>query len=179
MTDLPIAIDGTLRTPAIVDVVEAVGYGPDSETVTTEINLLADDMHTVSAYASTSKIPVKADGSLAYSAERWIRLRFMPPFGTATHIRFWIPNYNPNPGWQLYWGLATDYQKPLASDPSSIAIYPVPVLEPTTANVSDELLTGNEVQYSPWIVLQAARFPNSLGSLQLEAFNYRFGWAES
>lgn len=161
----------TLTPGPTVDVLEAIGYGPDSEIVQAgEINLLATDAHS-NVISKLQRSPV---GLPVHTCERWIRLRFTSRESVVGSIRFWIDNQSPNEGWTLFYGVVSDYSKPVTAK-SVIAIYPVPSSDPGTPNVLD----GFVDQYSPWIVLQAEWVGTADDSFQADTFNYVFGWDET
>jgi hypothetical protein len=173
--DLPV-LGRTVRAGALVEMTEAIGVAPDSEKVVSSISLVAGDYHSTDTPATLIKR--NSDGSPAFTCERWIRLRISPPFGAIANLRFWINNYAPNAGWQLYWGISNVYQKPNLNA-SRVAISPVPTVDPVTGNLGMGFLTGGQVQYSPWIVLQARWLGSSPGPIQSTPLNYRFDWSES
>lgn len=175
--DLPI-LGSTIRTTALVDITEAIGTAPDSERIVTDFSLLSDDEHSNTPYAAKAVLARKSDGSATYSCERWVRLRFSPPFGALVNIRFWVDNYDPADGWDLLWGTSPVYLKPTASA-SSVAVFQVPSTDPVTSNIGMDLITGGQVQYTPWIVLQARWMGSPPGQIQPSPFNWHFGWSES
>lgn len=154
---------------------EAIGYGPDDEievTETSAINIIAHDAHT-GVQATMLRDP---NGAPSYSCERWLRLRVAAKLIVVTGIRFWIDNYDPNPGWQLRYGISGSYRKPTTSR-SDIAINVVPTADPgeDQPNVDPGPADG----YSSWIVLQASWWGlDTAPALQATALNYRFAWSE-
>lgn len=170
---------------AQVDVLEAVGYGPDSEIVTDHIQLAATDVHS----GVQSVMKRNLNGTPAYSCERWLRLRFTSASVQALLVRFWIDNLAANPGWQLLMGATDTYRKPTASR-SDIAVTPVPGSDPgpDTPNLHplvegtttlEDLLSGVVTQYSPWLVLQAVWSADNDDPFQSTELDFRFSWEES
>lgn len=129
---------------------EAIGDGSD-ELEITHTHLLADDRHSPAADDGFRAAPLTHD---AYSCERWLRVRFTPPFETVMSLRFWMPTPIPA-GWNLRWGTADAFRRPTTTA-SSVATQPVPTIDPGAGNCGGEQkLTGDDVRYSDWIVLQA------------------------
>lgn len=174
--DLPILSFGPIHMDALVEITEAIGAAPDSERTVTGFSLVAADQH------SSDRRPVYlsrlSNGAPSYSCERWIRLRFTPPFGALGNVRFWVDNYRPRGGWELLWGISDMYRKP-SLDASMVAVDPIPTSDPMTSNVDLDLVAGGEVAYSPWIVLQARWLGSAPGPIQADPLNWRFAWAET
>lgn len=153
---------------------EAIGYGPDDEIevpATGPVNILASDAHS----GVSSKMSRDPMGAPVYSCERWLRLRVTAKLIVVSGIRFWIDNYDPNPGWQLRYGVTAAYRKP-SSGRSDIAINIVPAVDPgeERPNVDAGIVSG----YSSWVVLQASWWGlETPANLQGPALNYRFGWS--
>jgi hypothetical protein len=171
-----------------VDIVEAIGPGPDSEVVAPwTIVLLAADVHSSTL---TPRMKRSALGLPVYSYERWLRLRFTAPLVQAAVCRFWIENLDPNPGWSLRMGATTTYRKPLGGYPSDIAVQPVPTADPgpdhpnllpalPSSTVSrDNDLNQVTTQYSPWLVLQARWEADNDDPFQDDPFVFKFAWDE-
>jgi hypothetical protein len=175
--DLPTALNATLHTNPRVHIVEAVGYAPESERLSSRMDLLADDQHSDSVFAATSLLVPNSDTSPAFTSERWLRLRFEPPFAAILNLRFWVNNYSPNAGWAIYYGLSPQFRKP-SKALSDIAISPVPTTDPGVPNLGVDLLTGGRVQYSEWLVLQAVFIGRTPGAIQSSPLNYEFDWTE-
>lgn len=175
--DLPTALDARLHTNPRVHIVEAVGYAPESERLSSRMDLLAEDQHSESVFATSSLLVVNSDTSPAFTSERWVRLRFEPPFAAITNLRFWVNNYSLNAGWAIYYGLTPRFRKPSAAL-SDIATIPVPTADPGIPNLGVGVLTGGRVQYSDWLVLQAVYVGRSPGPIQSTPLNYEFDWTE-
>jgi hypothetical protein len=175
--DLPTNINALIRSNARVKLTEAVGYGPDSERMTSRFDLLVQDEHSESPFAANHLLRRSSDNSPSYSCERWVRLRFEPPFAAITKLRFWVNNYSANSGWALYYGLASTFRKP-SDSASDIAVRPVPTADPDVANLGPEILTGGQVQYSQWLVFQAVWIGGNPGKLQTSDLNWEFDWTE-
>lgn len=145
------------NTRATITLQEAVGAGEDIETIGQYVNLLSVDAHSnQSLYGYTAGV-LTGSGTV-YSYERWIRVRFDPPFNAVWAMRFYVPNYASEPGWTLNFGTSTTYQQPVNTG-SAIAIVPVPTTDPgpTLPNCGGYTrLPGTGTQYSDWIVMQAS-----------------------
>lgn len=161
---------------ALVEVVEAIGAAPDSERTVTGFSLVADDRHSTDLHPTY--LARKSNGAPVYTCERWVRLRFTPPFGALANVRFWVDNYAPEDGWEVLWGISDAYQKPNL-DASTVAVATVPSSDPVTSNLDLDLVTGGEVAYTPWIVLQARWVGNAPGPIQSAPLNWRFEWSET
>jgi hypothetical protein len=172
-------------TLATVEIMEAIGYGPDSETLAqSPINLIAVDRHS-DIFAQLQR---NADGTAVYSCERWLRLRFTGGSIAASAVRFWIPNLSPRPGWALYYGKSETYRKP-TNVRSDIAIFPVPTADPGydapnlfpfAVSTSVELdTTATFTQYSPWLVLQTQWQADNDDTFQDTEWEFDFAWDES
>ena len=168
---------------AQVDVLEAVGLGPDSEVVTSSIQIMATDQHS----GTLSPLRRNLNGLPAYSCERWLRLRLTG--GSAHLVRFWIDNLAPNPGWQLLMGTSLTWRKPTTSR-SEIAVALVPTEDPRVdapnlypllsgTTPLDDLLDGSSTQYTPWLVLQAVWTADDDTVFQFGDLDFRFAWEES
>lgn len=175
--DLP-SLLSVVRGTATSDLLEAVGFAPDSERTIVNFDILADDEHTGTVYKQRTLMVRNSDGSPSFSCERWVRLRFSPPFGAITKLRFWVDNYDPNANWELRWGTSDEYQKPTTSA-SQIATHSVPTTDPDMSNLGVDMVTGGVVTYSPWIVLQATWLGSQPGTIQPTPLNWSFGWAEA
>lgn len=175
--DLPTNLTSTVGTSAGFEIMEAVGYGPDSVVTTASINLLGNDEHSESSFAVTNPLVPNSDGSPSSSCERWVQIRFAPPFAAIANLRFWVNNYDPNGGWALYYGVTSEYRKPSTSI-SDIAVLPVPTSDPGSANLGVQILTGGQMQYSSWLVLQAVWIGGVPGPIQTAPLNFEFDWAE-
>lgn len=173
--DLPTLSTGPIHMSALVEITEAIGYAPDSEKVISGFDVRASDQHSNDPHPAY--LARLSSGAPVYTCERWVRLRFSPPFGALANVRFWIDNYAPDAGWELSWGTADNYQKP-SLDQSSIAVFPIPTDDPLTSNLDLDLVTGGQVSYSPWIVLQARWAGSSPGPIQSVPLNFKFGWSE-
>lgn len=154
-----------------VDILEAIGYGPDDESVASAINLLGLDAHS-DIVATIRRDPT---GRPVYSYERWLRMRFQQTEGSVGNIRFWIDNLAPGSGWSLLYGVTALYRKPV-NTASVIAVEPVPTIDPGGAAAN--VLRGFTSTYSPWIVLQACWSASGDAPMQIDALDYRFAWDE-
>lgn len=153
-----------------VIVVESIGYGPDSERAVDQINLLAADQHS----DMQSRMQLPSNGLSVYSCERWVRLQITSTLGAIRDVAFWVDNYNPNPGWELRYGVSSLWRKP-NSAPSEIAYDLIPSAEPVIANVAGGDITG----YTPWVVLQAIWTDPVYTDIQPEALDFRFAWSDA
>jgi hypothetical protein len=98
------------------------------------------------------------DGSPTRSYERWTRLRFTPPFGAISAIRFWVPNYSATPGWTVRYGTADIFSSPVMTASSIATFVGFPTSDPGegSPNLGGETpLTGEQVQYSKYLVVQS------------------------
>lgn len=175
--DLPSMLSGSVVSNVGVDLMEATGYGPDSETVTGKIDLLAVDMHSANPLSSKATLERLSNGAPSYTCERWVRLRFTPPFGAILKLRFWVDNYAPSDGWEVRYGTTSFYRKPSTSA-SDIATVIVPATDPGVSNLGDEILTGGQIQYSNWIVLQATWMGTAAHKIQADPLDWQFDWTD-
>lgn len=176
--DLPNLSASFVFGGAVVDLLEAIGPAPASEHVVNTLNLLSKDEHSDSFYAPAAKLRRNSNGSVTYSCERWVRLRFSPPFGAVSNVRFWMPNYQPSTGWTVQWGTADTYRQP-SRDRSSLATAAVPTADPGAGNVGLDLAMGDTTRYSDWIVIQAQWTGSSTGAIQADPLDFAFDWTES
>lgn len=158
-----------------IELLESIGYGqygPASEQTLAPghpVHLCGEDVHS-GLTAAAFPIPANNDGTPSYSYERWIRVRFTPPFGLITALRFWVTLSTPIPaGWSLLWGYSNGYQVP-TNAMSTIAQSTLPTTDPghLMPNLGDQqFLRGTHVCYSSYIVLQASFVPEQItaGSL--------------
>ena len=150
---------------AVVTLEETIGSSPGVTSMVTGsvVHLLAVDLNSrqnLYAYADYPLRPVDST-TPAYSYERWIRVRFDPPYNTVRQFRFWLGNIDPIPnGWQILWGAAVSYQTPVNTQ-SAIATSPVPTTDPgASPNIGGTTrLAGTGTNYTEWIVLQAVADP--------------------
>lgn len=173
--DLPTRLVANLPSSAGARLLEAVGFGPSSELVTSRIDLLAIDEHSTSVFARN--LIRNSNNSPSVSCERWLRVRFEPPFTAITNMRLWVNNYSPGNGWAINFGTTTVYREPSTSL-SDIAYAPIPSSDPGISNLGFDLLTGGQVQHTPWIVLQAVYTGNTPGRIQVSDLNFEFDWTE-
>lgn len=161
---------------ATATLLEAVGAGPDSEAAVTVITLSAGDMHST----VPSVLTRNGDGSPVQSYERWLRLRFAPPFGRVSVVRAWADNYAPRAGWSVLYGLSSAYRMPTGRL-SDIATSAVPTADPgeNAANITQSL-SGPAIRYTPWIVFQAVLVGGGpAGALQDPELRLTFCWREA
>lgn len=98
------------------------------------------------------------DGSPTRSYERWMRLKFTPPFGAVSAIRFWVPNYSATPGWTVRYGTADIFSTPIMTASSIATTVGFPTADPGegSPNLGGETpMTGEQVRYSKYLVVQA------------------------
>lgn len=98
------------------------------------------------------------DGSPTRSYERWMRLRFTPPFGAVSKIRFWVPNYTAVPGWTIKYGTADTFSSPIMTASSIATNVGFPTSDPGEGSPNlggGTPLTGVSVQYSKYLVVQS------------------------
>ena len=179
-SDLP-TLTGVLTCNAQVDLLEAIGVGPHSESPMSYIHLLGADVHSTPANLAACPVQAKSTGERAYSYERWIRFRFTPPFGGITGLRFWVSDYAPNADWQVLFGLVSTYSTP-RKDKSEVATSALPTTDPGVGspNLMLSSIEGMSVAYAPWIVLQAGRVGYGDGdSLQAAYLNFQFAWVQA
>lgn len=145
----------------LVDLVEAVGAGPSSEIVVTDVpvNLCGQDVHSPGD-AADNPVPANLDGSPSYSYERWLRVRFVPPFGEVSNFRFWIDPTSIPSGWAVNWGYTEVYTTPTNSR-SLIATRQLTQEDPGSTNIGvSNPITGEDTRYSPYLVLQGYFIPD-------------------
>jgi hypothetical protein len=191
-TDLPTGLDGsTVGSNPLVELLESIGYGvngPASETVVLAshpVHLCGEDAHSPES-ALDNPIQANSDGTPSYSYERWVRVRFVPPFGVINALRFWVDMAAPIPdGWQIFWGWANGYQVPTVSQ-SQVAVSMLPLVDPgpLMPNFGDGVaLSGNSVKYTPYIVLQAFYVPPLVAEQEfiepLPGFTYNIGYLQA
>jgi hypothetical protein len=176
MSDLPDLSLLTSAARSTVSLVEAVGYGPDFTIEVTAVQLTGSDGHSKVTYSDLLKRT--ADHADSYSAERWLRLYFQPPFTAITKLRLWVPNYDPDDGWTLNWGTVNEFRKPVRSQ-SSIANIQVRAADPGLANIGvSPVSVGSSTLVSDWVVLQADWAAGPIGPIQTDAPVLTFGWRE-
>lgn len=153
---------------AVVVLEEWYGPSPGTLSIITAplVHLLSADTNSrqnVYGYTDAALRLVDQD-TAAYTYERWIRVRFDPPYNTVRQFRFWVGNTAFIPeGWQVLWGSALTYQSPI-NTPSAIATTPVPTTDPGAAANAGGLqrVTGTGTNYTNWIVLQAMVDPTKV-----------------
>lgn len=160
--DLPTS--GSTTGGVYLDLLEAIGLGdqgPLSETVVTgsPVHLCGQDVHSPQSANARAVLP-NLDGSPSLSYERWVRVRFSPPFGEVSNFRFWIDPITIPTGWTILWGYTSTYTSP-SSGRSLIAVNDLPQIDPVSSNIaSTAVMTGEAVRYSPYIVLQGSYIPD-------------------
>lgn len=178
--DLPTPIT-RVTSGALASLVEAVGPGPSSEYHVSTVDLYSVDAH--SGTSTGSYLLKNSDDSTPYSCERWVRIRFSPPYGTISNIRFWVDNYAPIAGWEINWGTALTYNTPRVGSRSQIAMSPLPQTDPGGSNIAindrETLAVGfGSTIFTDWIVLQAAWKGAVYGAIQPAPLNLTFAWRE-
>lgn len=167
-SDLPTGVDQTVPSNPTVDLLEAIGYGaqgPKSEVLLAKnqmVNLYGQDAHSTDDPAAFA-IPANNDGSPTYSFERWVRVRFIPPFGLIGQFRFWVDPMDIPDGWDIRWGWSNTYQVPTSGE-SQIAVSPIPTADPGPVwpNFGNPgSVDGQQTRYSPYLVLQASFLPDA------------------
>ena len=141
---------------ATVDLIEAIGASQSIQVVTSDVHLLGADAHSGAGNYDYSLSPIAGSGTV-HSYERWIRLRFTPPFSEVRSFRFWVEPLALLPGWSLKYGVTTTYSTPV-NTASAIATSALPTTDPGTGSPNcggTVRLPGTGVQYSNWIVMQA------------------------
>lgn len=164
-TDLPTDVDGSVPSNPRVELLESIGfgmYGPSSETVVSSgrVFLCGQDVHSPED-PLTYAIKANSDGTPSYSYERWLRVRFVPPFGLVGQFRFWVDDLPIPDGWFINWGWTNTYKVPTDA-PSQIATSPVPTFDPgiSNSNFGDSIaLDGRQIRYTAYLVLQAYFVP--------------------
>lgn len=139
---------------AHLDVLEAVGVGPRSELAVRAPRLLGNDAHSLSSQAKPTSLDIS--GVPVFTFERWLRLRFSPPFGQVSKFRFWVTEMDLPDDWTLNFGTSPDYSTPVQTS-SRYAYRAVPTIDPgqDASNVEVVQVVPRGVQYTHWIVLQA------------------------
>lgn len=170
---------------ATVEVIERVGGG--NTQVAEHVHLLGEDVFS-GGPLEFGLFPLRPniDGGWSYSYERWLRLRFQPPFTYVYDFFFWTPDLVVPDNWAIRYGTS---QEPVTATnaPSSIAVNPLPTSKPEEPNIGGVIpLDGTGLRYSDWIVLQAsvngdASFGPMLGFTGNEpaSVRWRFDWTET
>lgn len=180
--DLPSALT-RVTSGSLPLFVEAIGPGPRSEYHVSSVNLYSIDAH--SGTSAGNALLKNSDNTTPYSCERWVRIRFSPPFGAISNLRFWVDNYDPVDGWEINWGLALAYNTPRVGTKSQIAISPLPLSDPgvdnpnLTIDEAETLAVGvGSTLFTDWIVLQASWKGGVFGAIQPAPLDLRFAWRE-
>lgn len=151
---------------ATVSLQEAIGAGPTIRALTSSEQYLhlqaISSLSEAATATSYLDAPMQSHGETSgtlYTFEKWIRVRFDPPFNTVSRFRFWTPNLDPAvlaaAGRSVQWGSTDSYRPPMNS-PSTIAVNPILTADPVSPNCGGEQhLEGTQTRYSDWIVLQA------------------------
>lgn len=163
-SDLPTDVDGSVPSNPKVELLESIGfgqYGPASEIlVDGTVHLCGEDVHTPDSPLQYA-IKANSDGTPSYSYERWVRVRFVPPFGLVGQFRFWVDPVEIPDGWNITWGWAETYKVP-TNAPSEIAISALPTFDPgiESSNFGPPVaLDGRSIRYTAYLVLQAYFVP--------------------
>jgi len=163
-SDLPTDVDGSVPSNPKVELLEAIGYGqygPASEVlVDGTVHLCGEDVHTPDDVLQQA-IKANSDGTPSYSYERWVRVRFVPPFGLVGQFRFWADPVDIPDGWNITWGWTDNYKVP-TNAPSEIATSALPTFDPgiASANFGQPVaLDGRSIRYTAYLVLQAYFVP--------------------
>lgn len=151
MSSGPALLGGGAGVIGAAAVEEAVGSTQVIQTLVGYLHMLADDRHTIAG--AQGYRTALLDQARPISYERWIRVRFDPPFRFISGLRFWTPNLIIPDGWSLLWGTTDTYREPVNTI-SSIAVDEVPTSDPGAPNCGPAP-TGTGTQHSSWIVLQA------------------------
>lgn len=160
-----------------LDVFETVGPTTDSERLVENVYLAASDVSS----AVPSFMRRNANGAPVYSCERWLRLRFSPPStGIITAVRFWVPNYQPNDGWTVRFGLSSGYRAPVRAR-SDYARTVLPTVDPgaDTPNLITEPFTVTQIVFSDYLVLQATVTVDHAGPIQETPLSLKLAWSET
>lgn len=122
--------------------------------------------------------PLRApsDGTEALSCERWLQMRFTPPFGAILNCRFWVPDYAPSPGWSMLWGVSDTYRNPSTSR-SAIAVRPLPTTDPVIGNLGPTI-PGPAIGFTLYLVLQAS-WRGDPGLIQDPPAQVTISWEEA
>lgn len=137
--------------PVVIE--EAIGSACDIQDLDGYLHLLAFDLHSPQRSDGYRTAPLTVSNPCSF--ERWFRIRFEPPFTYVYGLKFWVANLALPAGWQLQWGVASDYSTPVGSV-SSIATQDLPTSEPVLANFAVKpVLDLGGIARSPWVVLQA------------------------
>lgn len=189
-SDVPTDVDSNVASNPRIELLESVGYGsrgPASEIVlepTRAVHLCGQDVHSPTL-AAEFPIPANSDGTPTYSYERWIRVRFTPPFGLIGQFRFWVDPVEIPAGWQVLWGWTYGYQVPTAGE-SAVALSALPTADPgpSLSNFGDPgSFTGTQTRFSAYLVLQANFLPELTqpgdAVEPLPGFNYNIGFVQS
>ena len=163
-SDLPTDVDGSVPSNPKVELLEAIGfgqYGPASEIlVDGQVHLCGEDVHTPDDPLQYA-IKANSDGTPSYSYERWVRVRFVPPFGLVGQFRFWADPVDIPDGWNITWGWTDTYKVP-TSAPSEIATSALPIYDPgvESQNFGQPIaMDGRTIRYTAYLVLQAYFVP--------------------
>lgn len=154
---------------------ERVGPDVGNETPVTTVWFSSRDVHGASATSPLARRQGSPAPALSY--ERWIRLRFDPPIGGVSALKFWCDNYAPNPGWTVLWGMADIYQRP-SGTASSYARAAIPTSVPANDNAGRYMSKSGMSVYSGWIILQASWTGGDATEMQASPLNLRFTWQE-
>lgn len=147
------------------------------------INLLTVDAHS-DGRDGFAGAPLQ--DSVDHSVERWMRIRFQPPFGQVRDLRVWCENVLA-PGWAVRFGASSNPATP-SSELSTIATVALPGADPGQANLLSGPLRGDQDGFSLWIVLQACVDPAVAGpqpigyaseSWSAVPIELRFAWTET
>jgi hypothetical protein len=147
-------------TTADIAVEEDTAPVADPQILDQYVNILGADVHSAGEIGFAFAPLGPASSGTVYSYERWIRLRFQPPFNTVYAIRVWAPEVTLADGWTLTFGTTDTYATPVTTA-STIATDALPDSDPglDDANLigADRLDgSGTDDQYSLWLVLQLA-----------------------
>lgn len=143
---------------AVVDIQEQVG-DHSLQLVDQYVHLLGQDTHSGQSPWAFATAGITDTGSgVGRTYERWIRLRFTPPFDTVTGVRFWVQGLDsPPPGWSVRYGTTATFTAPVSSA-SSIAVLALPTSDPgrTSPNLLADTFAGTDTRYTDWVVIQAS-----------------------
>lgn len=143
---------------ATVQLVERIASAATTDQPVSFLNIHgADTYSTIQRSYVDSPVVGRTDGAPVFSMERYVRLRFTPPFDRVRAFRFWVPDWVDPTGWTIKWGVAPAFSTPSNSE-SAWATATLPSADPgqLAPNIGGEVaVDGSATRYSDWIVLQA------------------------
>lgn len=169
--DLPTALGAPIFQPLPL-LVELVGPGQDGRAIT-HLNLFRTDRH---GDGRPAPLRPGAEGLPSLSCERWVQLRLVGD-STISRLTLWLPNYAPNPNWDLRIGTTHAYRPPTTA-PSTVAVQTPFTSEP---GLPIPVTPDGYGWSSDFIVLQAGFVADHdpAYSIQPEPLQFSFSWTEN